>query len=177
MSVRGYDSVPNRIIIPNDPKKETYFVKSIPTKDLERLKNGVVRFAHYIFSHSVEENAEDTDMTYVLVSTYDFTLRDMDEKLIPLPISLDYIDEEYYDLDKVLELIKDNPSRFVTVNGDDASLIKIGGDEDEDSIRFITCKYLPTDEEYNEFVYGNYYSWCDNILDKWFSECKKEVND
>ena len=147
MSVRGYDEVPQLINIPNDPKKEPYFVTSIPTKDLERLKKGVVQFAHYNFPHSVEENAEDTDMVYLLVRTYDFVLRDMDEKLIPLPISLNYIDNEHYDLDKVLEIIKDNPSRFVTVYGGDTSLIKIDGDEDEDSIKFIICKYLPTAEE------------------------------
>ena len=174
MSVKGYGEVPYLIIIPNDPKKEPYFVTSIPTKDLEKLKNGVVHFGHYNFPHSVEENVEDTDMVYLLVHTYDFVLRDMDEKLIPLPINLNYIDNEHYDLDKVLEIIKDNPSRFVTVYGGDTSLIKIDGDEDEDSIKFITCKYLPTAEEYNEFFYSNTYSWYDKIFDKWFSKCKKE---
>ena len=174
MSVKGYGEVPYLIVIPNDPSKEPYFVTSIPTKDLEKLKNGVVHFGHYNFPHSVEENACDADMVYVLVRTYDFVLRDMDEKLIPLPINLNYIDNEHYDLDKVLEIIKDNPSRFVTVYGGDTSLIKIDGDEDEDSIKFIICKYLPTAEEYNEFFYSNTYSWYDKIFDKWFSKCKKE---
>ena len=174
MSVKGYGEVPYLIIIPNDPKKEPYVVTSIPTKDLEKLKNGVVHFGHYNFPYSVDENACDADMVYVLVRTYDFTMRDMNEKLIPLPISLNYIDNEHYDLDKVLEIIKDNPSRFVTVYGGDTSLIKIDGDEDEDSIKFITCKYLPTAEEYNEFFYSNTYSWYDKIFDKWFSKCKKE---
>ena len=174
MSVKGYGEVPHLIVIPNDPKKEPYFVTSIPTKDLEKLKNGVVHFGHYNFPYSVDENACDADMVYVLVRTYDFTMRDMDEKLIPLPVSLNYIDNEHYDLDKVLEIIKDNPSRFVTVYGGDTSLIKIDGDEDEDSIKFITCKYLPTAEEYNEFFYSNTYSWYDKIFDKWFSKCKKE---
>ena len=174
MSVKGYGEVPYLIVIPNDPSKEPYFVTSIPTKDLEKLKNGVVHFGHYNFPYSVDENACDADMVYVLVRTYDFVLRDMDEKLIPLPISLNYIDNEHYDLDKVLEIIKDNPSRFVTVYGGDTSLIKIDGDEDEDSIKFITCKYLPTAEEYNEFFYSNTYSWYDKIFDKWFSKCKKE---
>ena len=174
MSVRGYDEVPQLINISNDPKKEPYFVTSIPTKDLEKLKNGVVHFGNYNFPYSVDENACDADMVYVLVRTYDFTMRDMDEKLIPLPISLNYIDNEHYDLDKVLGIIKDNPSRFVTVYGGDTSLVKIDGDEDEDSIKFITCKYLPTAEEYNEFFYSNTYSWYDKIFDKWFSKCKKE---
>ena len=174
MSVKGYGELPYLIVIPNDPSKEPYFVTSIPTKDLEKLKNGVVHFGHYNFPHSVEENVEDTDMVYLLVHTYDFVLRDMDEKLIPLPINLNYIDNEHYDLDKVFEIIKDNPSRFVTVYGGDTSLIKIDGDEDEDSIKFITCKYLPTAEEYNEFFYSNTYSWYDKIFDKWFSKCKKE---
>ena len=177
MSVRGYDEVPQLINIPNDPKKEPYFVTSIPIKDLERLKKGLVQFAHYNFPHSVEENVEDTDMVYLLVHTYDFVLRDMDEKLIPLPISLNYIDNEHYDLDKVLEIIKDNPSRFVTVYGGDTSLIKIDGDEDEDSIKFITCKYLPTAEEYNEFFYSNTYSWYDKIFDKWFPNVKRKMTD
>ena len=177
MSVRGYDEVPQLIKIPNDPKKEPYFVTSIPIKDLERLKKGLVQFAHYNFPHSVEENVEDTDMVYLLVHTYDFVLRDMDEKLIPLPISLNYIDNEHYDLDKVLEIIKDNPSRFVTVYGGDTSLIKIDGDEDEDSIKFITCKYLPTAEEYNEFFYSNTYSWYDKIFDKWFPNVKRKMTD
>lgn len=174
MSVKGDNSVPHHIIIPDDPKKESYFVTSIPTKDLERLKNGVVQFVHYNFPHSVEENAEDTDMVYVLVHNHNYILRDMDEKLISLPIDLDYIDEEHYDLDKVLKIIKANPSRFVTLCGGDSSLINIDGD-DEDSIKFITCKYLPTDDEYDEFVYReDYYSWHEKMLDKWFSECKKE---
>lgn len=176
MSVKGYGEVPYLIVITDDPKKEPYFVTSIPTKDLEKLKNGVVphNFENYNFPYSVDENACDADMVYVLVCAYDFTMRDIDEKLIPLPISLDYIDNEHYDLDKVLEIIKDNPLRFVTVYGGDASLIKIDGDEDEDSIKFITCKYLPTAEEYNEFFYSNTYSWYDKIFDKWFSKCKKE---
>ena len=154
-------------------------------KDLERLKKGVVQFAHYNFPHSVEENAEDTDMVYLFVHTYDFVLRDMDEKLIPLPISLNYIDgnldNKHYDLDKVLEVIKDNPSRFVTSDGGDANLIKIHNipyyNADEDRTKFIDCKYLPTDEEYSEYIYGNHYLRYDKIVDKWFSKCKKEVVD
>lgn len=185
MSVRGDDSVPHRIIIPGDSKKEPYFVRLIPTEDLEKLKNGVVHFGNYNFPYSVNE-ISDTDMVYVLVRTYDFTLRDMDEKLISLPITLSYLDgyldNEHYNLDKVLEIIKDNPSRFVTVNGDDASLIKIENipyyNADENRTKFINCKYLPTDEEYNEFVYtDSFYIRYNKILDKWFSECKKEVTD
>ena len=95
MSVRGYDEVPQLINISNDPKKEPYFVTSIPIKDLERLKKGVVQFAHYNFPHSVEDNVEDTDMVYLLVHTYDFVLRDMDEKIISIHISLNYIDNEH----------------------------------------------------------------------------------
>ena len=185
MSVRGYDEVPQLINISNDPKKEPYFVTSIPTKDLEKLKNGVVHFGHYNFPYSVDENACDADMVYVLVRTYDFTLRDMDEKLIPLPISLNYIDgnldNKHYDLDKVLEVIKANPSRFVTSYGGDANLIKIQNipyyNADEDRTKFIDCKYLPTDEEYSEYVYGKHYLRYDKIVDKWFSKCKKKVTD
>ena len=37
---------------------------------------------------------------------------------------------------------------------------------------------LPTeDEEYNEFVYEEHYFRYDKILNKWFSDCKKEVTD
>ena len=187
MSVRGDNAVPQRIIIPDDSKKEPYFVVLIPTEDLEKLKNGVLHFSNYNFPYSVDE-ISGTDMVYVLVRTYDFTLRDMDEKLIPLPINLNYIDgcldNEHYDLDKVLEIIKANPSRFVNVDGGDASLIKIENfpyyNAGENKTKFIDCKYLPTDEEYNEFVYrgrDGYFSWYNKILDKWFSECKKEVND
>ena len=116
MSVKGYGEVPYLIVIPDDPKKEPYFVTSIPTKDLEKLKNGVVHFGHYNFPYSVDENACDADMVYVLVRTYDFTMRDMDENLIPLPISLNYIDgnldNKHYDLGKVLE-VKKRPIRHV----------------------------------------------------------------
>ena len=186
MSVRGDNAVPQRIIIPDDSKKEPYFVVLIPTEDLEKLKNGVLHFSNYNFPYSVDE-IYSTDMVYVLVRTYDFTLRDMDEKLIPLPINLNYIngclDNEHYNLDKVLEIIKANPSRFVNVDGGDASLIKIENfpyyNEGENRTKFIDCKYLPTAEEYNEFVYrgrDGYFSWYNKILDKWFSECKKEVN-
>ena len=171
--VKGYDEVPYLINVDDDKRKEPYTVMSIPSGDLEKLKKGVIHFGHYDFPLGIEDNAG-TDMLYVLVRTYDFTIRDMDEKLIPLPISLNYIDEKYYDLDKVLEIIKANPSRFVTVYGGDTSLIKIDGDEDEDSIKFIICKYLPTAEEYNEFFYSNTYSWYDKIFDKWFSKCKKK---
>lgn len=181
VSVKGYGEVPYLIIIPNDPKKEPYFVTSIPTKDLEKLKNGVVHFGHYNFPYSVDENACDADMVYVLVRTYDFTLRDMNEKLIPLPISLNYIDgnldNKHYDLDKVLEVIKANPSRFVTSDGGDTNLIKIHYNADEDRTKFIDCKYIPTDEEYSEYVYGNHYLRYDKIVDKWFSKCKKKVTD
>ena len=186
MSVRGNNTVPQRIIIPDDSKKEPYFVMLIPTEDLEKLKKGVVHFSNYDFPYSVDENTSGIDMVYVLVRTYDFTLRDMDEKLIPLPITLNYmeghLDNENYDLDKVLEIIKANPSHFVTVNGDDASLIKIDRipyyNADENRNKFINCKYLPTDEEYNEYVYrDSLCSQCDKILNKWFSECKKEVTD
>ena len=187
MSVRGDNAVPQRIIIPDDSKKEPYFVVLIPTEDLEKLKNGVLHFSNYNFPYSVDE-ISGTDMVYVLVRTYDFTLRDMDEKLIPLPINLNYIDgcldNEHYNLDKVLEIIKANPSRFVNVDGGDASLIKIENfpyyNAGENKTKFIDCKYLPTAEEYNEFVYrgrDDYFSWYNKILDKWFSECKKEVND
>ena len=184
MSVKGYGEVPHLIVIPNDPKKEPYFVTSIPTKDLEKLKNGVVHFGHYDFSFGVEDNT-DTDMVYVLVRTYDFTMRDMDEKLIPLPISLNYIDgnldNKHYDLDKVLEVIKANPSRFVTSDGGGANFIKIHNipyyNADEDRTKFIDCKYLPTDEEYSEYVYGKHYLRYDNIVNKWFSKCKKKVTD
>ena len=175
-AVRGQDTVPHLIDIHNDPKEEPYFVASIPISDLEKLKKGVILFGLYDFPWGIEENLGD-DMVYVLVRTYDFTIRDMDEKLIPLPISLNYIDEKYYDLDKVLEIIKANPSRFVTLCGGDASLIKIDGDEGEDSIKFITCKYLPTDEEYSEYVYGKHYFYDEKIAEKWFSKCKKEVTD
>lgn len=187
MSVRGDKEVPQRIIIPDDSKKEPYFVVLIPIDDLEKLKNGVLHFSNYNFPYSVDE-ISGTDMVYVLVRTYDFTLRDMDEKLIPLPINLNYIDgcldNEHYNLDKVLEIIKANPSRFVNVDGGDASLIKIENfpyyNAGEYKTKFIDCKYLPTDEEYNEFVYrgrDGYFSWYNKILDKWFSECKNEVND
>ena len=184
MSVKGYGEVPYLIVIPDDPKKEPYFVTSIPTKDLEKLKNGVVHFGHYDFSFGVEDNT-DTDMVYVLVRTYDFTMRDMNEKLIPLPISLNYIDgnldNKHYNLGKVLEVIKANPSRFVTSDGGDANLIKIHNipyyNADEDRTKFIDCKYLPTDEEYSEYVYGKHYLRYDKIVDKWFSKCKKKVTD
>ena len=187
MSVRGDNAVPQHIIIPNDSKKEPYFVVLIPTEDLEKLKNGVLHFSNYNFPYGVDE-ISGTDMVYVLVRTYDFTLRDMDEKLIPLPINLNYIngclDNEHYNLDKVLEIIKANPSRFVNVDGGDASLIKIENfpyyNAGENKTKFIDCKYLPTAEEYNEFVYrgrDDYFSWYNKILDKWFSECKKEVTD
>ena len=184
MSVKGYGEVPYLIVIPNDPSKEPYFVTSIPTKDLEKLKNGVVHFGHYDFSFGVEDNT-DTDMVYVLVRTYDFTMRDMNEKLIPLPISLNYIDgnldNKHYNLGKVLEVIKANPSRFVTSDGGDANLIKIHNipyyNADEDRTKFIDCKYIPTDEEYSEYVYGNHYLRYDKIVDKWFSKCKKKVTD
>ena len=184
MSVKGYGEVPYLIVIPDDPKKEPYFVTSIPTKDLEKLKNGVVHFGHYDFSFGVEDNT-DTDMVYVLVRTYDFTMRDMNEKLIPLPISLNYIDgnldNKHYNLGKVLEVIKANPSRFVTSDGGDANLIKIHNipyyNADEDRTKFIDCKYIPTDEEYSEYVYGNHYLRYDKIVDKWFSKCKKKVTD
>lgn len=43
--------------------------------------------------------------------------------------------------------------------------------------KFIDCKYLPTDAEYSEYVYGNHYLRYDKIVDKWFSKCKKEVVD
>lgn len=186
MSAIGDDVVPHRIIIHDDPKKEPYFVMLIPTEDLEKLKNGVIRLANYNFPYSVEKNVAGDDMVYVLFCTYDFTLRDMNENLIPLPINLNYIegylDNEHYDLDKVLEIIKANPSRFVDVDGGDASLIKIDNipyyNADENKTKFIDCKYLPTDEEYNEYVYrDDYFSRYDKILDKWFSECKKEVTD
>lgn len=185
-AVRGQNTVPHLIDIPNDPKGKPYFVASIPTEDLEKLKNGVIRLANYNFPYSVEKNVAGDDMVYVLFCTYDFTLRDMNENLIPLPINLNYIegylDNEHYDLDKVLEIIKANPSRFVDVDGGDASLIKIDNipyyNADENKTKFIDCKYLPTDEEYNEYVYrDDYFSRYDKILDKWFSECKKEVTD
>ena len=176
MGVRYYEEVPYLINVADDKKKVPYTVMSIPSADLEKLRKGEIHFSHYDFPLGIEDNAG-TDMLYVLVCTYDFTMRDMDEKLIPLPISLNYIDEEYYDLDKVLEIIKANPSRFVTLCGGDASLIKIDGDEGEDSIKFITCKYLPTDEEYNEFYYSNIYSFYDKILERWFSKCKKEATE
>lgn len=185
MTVRGQDTVPHLIDIPNDPKGESYFVTSIPTEHLEKLKNGVIHFEFYDYPYNIDENAADNDKVYILVNSHDYTLRDMDEKLIPLPIALSYIegrlDNECYDLDKVLEIIKANPSHFVTVDGDDASLIKI---EDipyynayENRDKFISCKYLPTDEEYNEFVYGKYHFRYNKILERWFSECKKEVTD
>ena len=175
-SVKGYCDVPYLIVIPDDPSKEPYFVTSIPTDDLEKLKNGIIHFENYDFPCDVK--VDDADTVYVLVRTYDFTIRDMDEKLIPLPISLNYIDEEYYDLDKVLEIIKANPSRFVTSDGGDASLIEIQNipyyNADKDRTKFINCKYLPTDEEYREYVYDKHYSRYEKIVEKWFSECKKK---
>ena len=186
MSVIGDKTVPHLIDIPNDSKKIPYSVTLIPSEDLEKLKNGAVHFANYKFPYTFDEIGDDTDMVYVLVRTYDFTLRDMDEKLITLPITLNYLDgcldNEHYNLDKVLEIIKDNLSHFVTVCGDDASLIKIDKipyyDADENRSKTINCKYLPTDEEYKEFVYrDDYFSWYGKILDKWFSECKKGVAD
>ena len=182
--VKGYAEVPYLINVDDDKKKEPYTVMSIPIGDLEKLKKGVIHLWHYDFPWGIEESLGD-DMVYVLVRTYDFTIRDMDEKLIPLPISLNYIDgnldNKHYDLDKVLEIIKANPSRFVTSDGGDASLIKIqnipcynaaGGRN-----KFIDCKYLPTDEEYSEYVYGKHYFCYEKIVEKWFSKCKKKVTD
>ena len=179
--IKGYDEVPFLINILGDKKKEPYFVTSIPTDDLEKLKNGIIHFENYDFPCDVK--VDDADTVYVLVRTYDFTMRDMDEKLIPLPISLNYIDgnldNKHYDLDKVLEIIKANPSCFVSSDGGDASLIKIQNipyyNADEDRTKFIDCKYLPTDEEYKEYVYGKHYFRYEKIADKWFSKCKKEV--
>ena len=182
--VKGCDEVPYLINVDDDKRKEPYTVMSIPSGDLEKLKKGVIHFGHYDFPLDIEDNAG-TDMLYVLIRTYDFTIRDMDEKLIPLPISLNYIDgnldNKYYDLDKVLEIIKANPSRFVTSDGGDASLIKISNipyyNADEDRTKFIDCKYLPTAEEYSEYVYGKHYFRYEKIVEKWFSKCKKEVTD
>lgn len=181
MRVRGYDEVPYKINIVGDKTKEPYIVMSIPTDDLEKLKKGVIHFGNYDFPLGIEDNS-DTDMVYVLVRDYDFTMRDMDEKLIPLPINLSYIngslDNEHYDLEKVLEIIKANPSRFVTTVGDDASLIEIDNipyyNADEDRTKTIECKYLPTDEEYNEYVYDSRYLRYDKIVEKWFSDCKRK---
>lgn len=182
--VKGYDEVPFLINMHDEKKKEPYTVTTIPSGDLEKLKKGVIHFGNYDFPWGIEENLGD-DMVYVLVRTYDFTIRDMDEKLIPLPISLNYIDgsldNKHYDLDKVLEIIKSNPSRFVTSDGGDASLIEIKNipyyNADEDRNKFIDCKYLPTDEEYSEYVYGKHYFRYEKIAEKWFSKCKKEVSD
>ena len=181
MGVRGYEEVPYLINMADEKKKEPYTVASIPISDLEKLKKGVIHFGLYDFPWGIEENLGD-DMVYVLVRTYDFTIRDMDEKLIPLPISLNYIDgnldNKHYDLDKVLEIIKANPSRFVTSDGGDASLIKICDipyyNADDDRTKFIDCKYLPNDEEYSEYVYGKHYFRYDKIVEKWFSKCKKK---
>ena len=182
--VKGCDEVPYLINMPDEKKKEPYTVMSIPSGDLEKLKKGVIHFGHYDFPLGIEDNAG-TDMLYVLVRTYDFTIRDMDEKLIPLPISLNYIDgnldNKHYDLDKVLEIIKANPSRFVTSGGGDARHVKIHNipyyNADEDRTKFIDCKYLPTDEEYSEYVYGKHYFRYEKIVEKWFSKCKKKVTD
>lgn len=182
--VNGYDEVPYLINMPDEKKKEPYTVTAIPIGDLEKLKKGIIHFGHYDFPWGIEENLGD-DMVYVLVRTYDFTIRDMDEKLIPLPIGLNYIDgnldNKHYDLDKVLEIIKANPSRFVASDGGDASLIKICDipyyNADDDRTKFINCKYLPTDEEYSEYVYGKHYFRYEKIAEKWFSKCKKEVTD
>ena len=69
----------------------------------------------------------------------------------------------------------------MTSDGGDASLIKISNipyyNADKDRTKFIDCKYLPTDEEYWEYVYGKHYLRYDKIVDKWFSECKKKVTD
>lgn len=184
MGVRDYEEVPYLINVAGDKKKEPYTVMTIPADDLDKLKNGVIHLAHYDFPFGVEDNSG-TDMLYVLVRTYDFTIRDMDEKLIPLPISLNYIDgnldNKHYDLDMVLEIIKSNPSRFVTSGGGDASLIKIHNipyyNADDDRTKYIDCKYLPTDEEYCEYVYGKHYFRYERIVEKWFSKCKKEVTD
>ena len=181
MGVRGYEEVPYLINIGDDKKEVPYTVTAIPIGDLEKLKKGAIHFGHYDFPWGVEENLGD-DMVYVLVRTYDFTIRDMDEKLIPLPISLNYIDgnldNKHYDLDKVLEIIKANPSRFVTSDGGDASLIKICDipyyNADDGRTKFIDCKYLPTDEEYSEYVYGKHYFRYEKIVEKWFSKCKKK---
>ena len=181
--VKGYAEVPYLINVDDDKKKEPYTVMSIPSGDLEKLKNGIIHFENYDFPCDVK--VDDADTVYVLVRTYDISLRDMDEKLIPLPISLNYIDgnldNKHYDLDKVLEIIKANPSRFVTSDGGDASLIKICDipyyNADKDRTKFINCKYLPTDEEYSEYVYGKHYFRYEKIAEKWFSKCKKEVTD
>ena len=181
--VKGCDEVPYLINVDDDKKKEPYTVMSIPSGDLEKLKKGVIHFAHYDFPYDVK--VDDADTVYVLVRTYDFTMRDMDEKLIPLPIGLNYIDgklnNKHYDLDKVLEIIKANPSRFVTSDGGDASLIEIQNipyyNADKDRTKFINCKYLPTDEEYKEYFYSKHYLRYDKIVEKWFSKCKKEVTD
>ena len=108
-AVRGQDTVPHLIDIHNDPKEEPYFVVSIPTEDLEKLKNGVIHFDFYAYSYNIDENAADNNKVYVLVRIHDYILRDMDEKLIPLPIALNYIegclDNKHYDLEKVLEIL------------------------------------------------------------------------
>ena len=182
--VKGYDEVPYLINMSDEKKKEPYTVATIPSGDLEKLKKGAIHFGNYDFPFGIEDNLGD-DMVYVLVRGYDFTIRDMDENLIPLPISLNYIDgnldNKHYDLDKVLEIIKANPSRFVTSDGGDASLIKICDipyyNADDDRTKFINCKYLPTDEEYKEYFYSKHYLRYDKIVEKWFSECKKEVTD
>ena len=48
-SVKGYCDIPYLIVIPDDPSKEPYFVTSIPTDDLEKLKNGIIHFENYDF--------------------------------------------------------------------------------------------------------------------------------
>lgn len=182
--VKGYDEVPYLINVDDDKKKEPYTVMSIPSGDLEKLKKGIIHFGNYDFPYDVKVD-DDADTVYVLVRTYDFTMRDMDEKLIPLPISLNYIDgklnNKHYDLDKVLEIIKANPSRFVTSDGGDASLIEVQNipyyNADKDRTKFINCKYLPTDEEYKEYFYSKHYLRYDKIVEKWFSKCKKKVID
>ena len=91
MGVRYYEEVPYLINVADDKKKVPYTVMSIPSGDLEKLKKGLIYFGHYDFPYDVKVD-DDVDTVYVLVRTYDFTIRDMDEKLIPLPISLNYID-------------------------------------------------------------------------------------
>ena len=183
MGVRGYEEVPYLINIGDDKKEVPYTVTAIPSGDLEKLKKGVIHFGNYDFPCDIK--VDDADTVYVLVRTYDISLRDMDENLIPLPIGLNYIDgnlnNKHYDLDKVLEIIKANPSRFVTSDGGDASLIEICNipyyNADKHKTKFINCKYLPTDEEYKEYFYSKHYLRYDKIVEKWFFECKKEMTD
>lgn len=125
-------------------------IKVITKSDLEKVQHGEVHITDIIYSRNYEVKPIKDDEMLVLWNSGDEKIAYLSGDYIPIPIRIGYmegnLDNGAYDLDKVLELLKNDKH---VLNRENLEITHIPyyncfGEQNKS----IECKYLPDHDDY-----------------------------